>query len=154
MKCPFCGSDATKVVDSRNHLDGTTIKRRRECESCGKRFSTYEKIGDLSLKVEKKSGLIEDYSREKVHNGIMRALEKRYTDNEKIEEILEKIERDVLTKYNGQIKSSELGEMIMKYLLDLDEVAYVRFASVYKKFNSLENFVKEIERIKIESEKK
>ena len=154
MKCPFCGSDATKVVDSRNHLDGTTIKRRRECESCGKRFRTYEKIGDLSLKEKKKSGLIEDYSREKVHNGIMRALEKRYTDNEKIEEILEKIERDVLTKYNGQIKSSELGEMIMKYLLDLDEVAYVRFASVYKKFNSLENFVKEIERIKIESEKK
>ncbi len=154
MKCPFCGNDNTKVVDSRNHLDGTTIKRRRECESCEKRFTTYEKIGDLSLSVEKKSGLIEAYSREKVFNGIMRALEKRSVDIERVEEILEKIERDILTKYSGTIKSSELGDMIMSYLLKLDEVAYVRFASVYKKFSNLENFLKEIEKINIESGKK
>ena len=154
MKCPICGNDNTKVVDSRNHLDGTTIKRRRECESCEKRFTTYEKIGDLSLSVEKKSGLIEAYSREKVFNGIMRALEKRSVDIERVEEILEKIERDILTKYSGTIKSSELGDMIMSYLLKLDEVAYVRFASVYKKFSNLENFLKEIEKINIESGKK
>ncbi|ACZ08433.1 Transcriptional repressor NrdR [Sebaldella termitidis] len=154
MKCPFCGSDNTKVVDSRNHLDGTTIKRRRECENCEKRFTTYEKIGDLSLRVEKKSGFVELYSREKVFNGIMRALEKRSVDMEKVEEILEKIERDILTKYSGLVKSSELGDMTLSYLLDLDEVAYVRFASVYKKFNSLENFLKEIEKINFESGKK
>ena len=151
MKCPFCGNDNTKVVDSRNHLDGTTIKRRRECESCEKRFTTYEKIGDLSLSVEKKSGLIEAYSREKVFNGIMRALEKRSVDIERVEEM---IERDILTKYSGTIKSSEVGDMIMSYLLKLDEVAYVRFASVYKKFSNLENFLKEIEKINIESGKK
>lgn len=154
MRCPFCGSDNTKVVDSRTHLDGTTIKRRRECEDCEKRFTTYEKVGDLSLRVEKKSGFIELYSREKVFNGIMRALEKRAVDLEKVEEILEKIERDILTKYSGLIKSSELGNMILSYLLDLDEVAYVRFASVYKKFNSVENFLREIEKINIESGKK
>ena len=85
MKCPFCGSDNTKVGGSRNHLDGTTIKRRGECENCEKRFTTYEKIGDLSLRVEKKSGFVELYSREKVFNGIMRALEKRSVDMEKVE---------------------------------------------------------------------
>lgn len=153
MKCPFCGNDNTKVVDSRNHLDGTTIKRRRECDDCEKRFTTYEKIGDLSLSVEKKNGFLEPFSKEKVFNGIMRALEKRSVDIEKVEEILEKIERDILTKYSGLIKSSELGDMIMSYLLDLDEVAYVRFASVYKKFSNLESFLKEIEKINIESGK-
>ena len=154
MKCPFCGNDNTKVVDSRNHLDGTTIKRRRECDDCEKRFTTYEKIGDLSLSVEKKSGFLEPFSKENVFNGIMRALEKRSVDIEKVEEILEKIERDILTKYSGLIKSSELGDMIMSYLLDLDEVAYVRFASVYKKFSNLESFLKEIEKINVESGKK
>ena len=144
MKCPFCGNDNTKVVDSRNHLDGTTIKRRRECDDCEKRFTTYEKIGDLSLSVEKKSGLIEAYSREKVFNGIMRALEKRSVDIERVEEILEKIERDILTKYSGTIKSSELGDMIMSYLLKLDEVAYVRFASVYRQFKDVNSFLNEL----------
>ena len=147
MKCPFCGSDNTKVVDSRNHLDGTTIKRRRECENCEKRFTTYEKIGDLSLRVEKKSGFVELYSREKVFNGIMRALEKRSVDIERVEEILEKIERDILTKYSGTIKSSELGDMIMSYLLKLDEVAYVRFASVYRQFKDVNTFFDELSKL-------
>ncbi len=153
MKCPFCGSDDTKVIDSRSYSDGNSIKRRRVCEKCGKRFTTHEKVAELALYVIKKDGSRQSYSREKVRNGILRALEKRNIDSEKIEESIDKIEREILTKYSGEIKSSDLGNIIMSYLLDLDEIAYVRFASVYKKFDSLESFVKEIEKIKSEEVK-
>ena len=134
MKCPFCGSEETKVIDSRTYLDGNSIKRRRECERCQKRFTTYEKIGDLALYVLKKDGTRQEFSREKVYSSIIRALEKRKINREKIEESVDKLERDILTLYSGEIKSSDLGNAIMSYLLDLDEVAYVRFASVYKEF--------------------
>ena len=148
MKCPFCGSEETKVVDSRTYLDGNSIKRRRECEDCQKRFTTYEKIGDLALYVLKKDGVRQEFSREKVYGSIIRALEKRKIDREKIEESVDKLEREILTKYSGEIKSSDLGNAIMTYLLDLDEVAYVRFASVYKEFKDLDNFIKEIDKIR------
>ena len=149
MKCPFCGSENTKVIDSRAYSDGNSIKRRRECENCKKRF-THEKVAELTLYVMKKDGTRQSYSREKVHKGIARSLEKRKVDSEKIEEAIDKIEREILTKYSGEIKSSDLGNIIMSYLLDLDEIAYVRFASVYKKFDSLESFIKEIEKIRNE----
>ncbi len=148
MKCPFCGSEETKVVDSRTYLDGNSIKRRRECEKCQKRFTTYEKIGDLALYVLKKDGTRQEFSREKVYSSIIRALEKRKINREKIEESVDKLERDILTLYSGEIKSSDLGNAIMSYLLDLDEVAYVRFASVYKEFKDLDNFIKEIDKIR------
>ena len=148
MKCPFCGSENTKVIDSRAYSDGNSIKRRRECENCKKRFTTHEKVAELTLYVIKKDGTRQSYSREKVHKGIARSLEKRKVDSEKIEEAIDKIEREILTKYSGEIKSSDLGNIIMSYLLDLDEIAYVRFASVYKKFDSLESFIKEIEKIR------
>ena len=148
MKCPFCGSEYTKVVDSRTYLDGNSIKRRRECEDCQKRFTTYEKIGDLALYVLKKDGVRQEFSREKVYSSIIRALEKRKIDRERIEESVDKLEREILTKYSGEIKSSDLGNAIMTYLLDLDEVAYVRFASVYKEFKDLDNFIKEIDKIR------
>lgn len=148
MKCPFCGSEETKVVDSRTYLDGNSIKRRRECERCQKRFTTYEKIGDLALYVLKKDGTRQEFSREKVYSSIIRALEKRKINREKIEESVDKLERDILTLYSGEIKSSDLGNAIMSYLLDLDEVAYVRFASVYKEFKDLDNFIKEIDKIR------
>lgn len=150
MKCPYCGSDNTKVIDSRSYSDGNSIKRRRECEECQKRFTTHEKVVDLTLFVIKKNGERQLYSREKVYNGIIRALEKRNINMEKIEEILDKLEREILTNFSGEIKSSQLGDKIVSYLLDLDEVAYVRFASVYKKFDNLDSFVKEIEKIKNE----
>nr|WP_315045103.1 transcriptional regulator NrdR [uncultured Leptotrichia sp.] len=150
MKCPYCGSDNTKVIDSRSYSDGNSIKRRRECEECQKRFTTHEKVVDLTLFVIKKNGEKQLYSREKVYNGIIRALEKRNINMEKIEEILDKLEREILTNFSGEIKSSQLGDKIVSYLLDLDEVAYVRFASVYKKFDNLDSFVKEIEKIKNE----
>lgn len=148
MKCPFCGSEETKVIDSRTYLDGNSIKRRRECERCQKRFTTYEKIGDLALYVLKKDGTRQEFSREKVYSSIIRALEKRKINREKIEESVDKLEREILTLYSGEIKSSDLGNAIMSYLLDLDEVAYVRFASVYKEFKDLDNFIKEIDKIR------
>ena len=150
MKCPFCGSENTKVIDSRSYSDGNSIKRRRECENCEKRFTTHEKVVDLTLYVIKKDHTKQSYSREKVRNGIVRSLEKRKINSEKIEEMIDMIEREILTKYSGKIKSSDLGNIIMSYLLDLDEIAYVRFASVYKKFDNLESFVKEIEKIRNE----
>ena len=142
MKCPFCGSEETKVIDSRTYLDGNSIKRRRECERCQKRFTTYEKIGDLALYVLKKDGTRQEFSREKVYSSIIRALEKRKINREKIEESVDKLERDILTLYSGEIKSSDLGNAIMSYLLDLVEVAYVRFASVHKEFKDLEHMKK------------
>ena len=148
MICPFFGYESTKVIDSRSYFEGNSIKRRRECEHCGKRFTTHEKVAELSLTVIKKNGQKQPYSREKVYNGIIRAFEKRHSDNEKIEEMIDKIEREILTEYSGEIKSSELGDKILSYLIDLDEIAYVRFASVYKKFDSLDSFVKEIEKIR------
>ena len=147
MKCPFCGSEDTKVIDSRAYSDGNSIKRRRECEKCEKRFTTHEKVAELTLYVIKKDGIKQSYSREKVRNGILRALEKRKIDSEKIEDAIDKIEREILTEYSGEINSRDLGNIIMSYLLDLDEIAYVRFASVYKKFDNLESFIKEIEKI-------
>lgn len=154
MRCPFCGNENTKVIDSRVFSDGNSIKRRRECEKCEKRFTTYEKVVDLSLYVIKKNGTKEPYSRDKVYRGISRALEKRNVEREEIEEVIDKIERKILTEFSGEIKSSNLGDMINSYLLDLDEVAYVRFSSVYKEFDSLESFIKEIEKIKKEKNKK
>ena len=147
MKCPFCGSEETKVVDSRTYLDGNSIKRRRECEDCKKRFTTYEKIGDLALYVLKKDGVRQEFSREKVYSSIIRALEKRKIDRERIEESVDKLEREILTKYSGEIKSSDLGNAIMTYLLDLDEVAYVRFASVYRQFKDINEFKKELNKL-------
>ena len=122
--------------------------RKLLIEKCGKRFTTHEKVAELSLIVIKKSGAKQPYSREKVYNGIVRAFENRSIDIEKIEETIDKIEREILTEYSGEIKSSELGEKILSYLVNLDEIAYVRFASVYKKFDSLDSFVKEIEKIR------
>ncbi len=150
MKCPFCGNENTKVVDSRVFPDGNSVKRRRECEKCEKRFTTHEKVVDLSLYVIKKNGVREQYSRIKVFKGINRAVEKRDVDMQRIEEVIDKIERKILREYSGEISSNDLGNMIMTSLLDLDEVAYVRFASVYKKFESLDSFIKEIENIRNE----
>ncbi|BBM36661.1 transcriptional regulator NrdR [Pseudoleptotrichia goodfellowii] len=150
MKCPFCGNENTRVIDSRAYSDGNSIKRRRICENCGKRFTTHEKVVDLALYVIKKNGEKQPYSRKKVSNGITRAVEKRNVDPEKIEEVVDKIERVILTEYSGEIKSSDLGNIIISYLLDLDEIAYVRFASVYKQFDSLDSFIREIEKIRNE----
>lgn len=154
MKCPFCGSEDTKVTDTRGFSSGNVIKRRRECEYCQKRFTTHEKVVDLSLYVIKKDGSKEPYLREKILKGINRAVEKRNVEYSQIENVIEQIERKILNEYSGEIKSSDLGDIIISFLMDLDDIAYIRFASVYKKFESLDSFIKEVEAIKNSKEKR
>lgn len=148
MKCPYCGHSSTKVIDSRPLSQGNSTKRRRECDECGKRFNTNERVVDLDLVVIKRNGEKQNYSREKVLRGLTRALEKRNVDFFRVEESIDKIERIILNEYKGEIKASDLGNIIMSILLELDEIAYIRFASVYKKFDNLDNFIREIANIK------
>lgn len=148
MRCPYCGNGDTKVIDSRSYGSGSTIKRRRECLSCFNRFNTTEKIFKLPLRVIKHNGTKEDYSRNKVYQGIVRSLVKRDYDEHKLEHLIEEIERKILNEYNGEIKSNILGQIIMDSLLDLDEVAYVRFASVYNKFDNIDDFLSIIKEVK------
>lgn len=148
MKCPYCGELETRVIDSRSYSNGNSIKRRRECEICKKRFNTSEKIYKLPIKVTKKNGLVEDFDRNKVYNGLVRSLVKRDYDINKLEDFIDMIEREILKNYKGNIESSKLGNIIMSNLLELDEVAYIRFASVYYKFENLDSFLNIIKEVK------
>lgn len=148
MKCPYCGNFETKVIDSRPYSDANSIKRRRECDNCLKRFNTSERIFKLPIKVIKKNGKIEEFSRSKVYQGLHRALVKRDFDSNKVDELIDDIEREILTDYEAKIKSINLGKLIMQKLLYLDEVAYIRFASVYNKFDNLDSFIKIIKEVK------
>lgn len=148
MKCPYCGNEDTKVIDSRTYNQGNSIKRRRECEKCLKRFNTSEKIFNLPLIVVKKSGECEKFNRDKIYNGLIRSLVKREYDQSKLDEIIEQIQREILSNYGGKVTTSILGDLIMSKLLELDEVAYVRFASVYNKFDNLDSFINIIKEVK------
>ncbi len=145
MRCPFCENDDTKVIDSRHTDEGHAIRRRRECEKCNKRFTTYEKVEEVILMVIKKDGSRETFDRNKVMNGIIKACEKRPVPIAEIEKIVEDIERGLNNLMEKEVKSTFIGELIMDRLKDLDEVAYVRFASVYRQFTDINTFVKEIE---------
>ena len=149
MKCPYCNSSETKVLDKRESENEETTRRRRECLICLKRFTTYEKIEDIDLSVIKKSGTLEPFDINKVINGIKRACQKRPIAEEKIVQIAKEVETEIRKQPSTEIKSKFIGEMIMQKLLDHDEVAYVRFASVYKEFKTAEQFIKEIEKNKI-----
>ncbi|MBZ4682677.1 MAG: transcriptional repressor NrdR [Fusobacteriaceae bacterium] len=149
MRCPYCKSEDSKVIDSRNYQEGFSIKRRRECINCGERFTTYERVERLPIHVVKRDGSQEDFDRDKVLRGLLRATIKRDIKREELEKIVDEIEMEIEEKSNKrEIKSSFLGELIMEKLKKIDEVAYVRFASVYKKFDDLKSFIKEIETIK------
>ena len=149
MKCPFCGFEDSKVLESRAMSEGMAIRRRRECNACKKRFTTYERLEEVAIIVVKKDGSREEFDSEKIFKGLLRSTEKRKVTREKLEETLLKIERDAENfSIRGEIASREIGELVMKRLLELDEVAYVRFASVYKDFKDLGSFVEEIEKIK------
>jgi transcriptional repressor NrdR len=148
MKCPYCGSFKHKVLDSRETKDGLAIRRRRECENCGNRFTTYEYVEKVSIYVIKSDGRREPFSREKIKTGIEIACKKRPVSIEKIENIVRKIEEKIFSKGKKEIDSSYIGQLVMEELYLLDEVAYVRFASVYKKFKDSEEFIKELENIK------
>ena len=144
MKCPSCSYKETKVIDSRINTDGSSIRRRRECLKCEKRFTTYEYIEQVPLMVVKKDGRRQAFYRTKIIAGLVKACEKRPVPHEKIIKVVNEIEAELRTRKSPEIKSREIGELVMKKLRDLDEVAYVRFASVYKRFRDIEDFKKEI----------
>lgn len=146
MRCPFCANVDDKVIDSRMSGEGLNIRRRRECLKCGKRFTTYEYVEKAPLMVAKRDGSREKFDREKIKAGIIKACEKRPVSMEKIEEIVERIERDVQKKADQEAKSTVIGNMVMEELYNLDEVAYVRFASVYRRFKDVSSFMKELKK--------
>lgn len=147
MKCPFCGYKEDKVVDSRATSEDSAIRRRRECLKCGKRFTTYEYIEEVSLMVIKKDGRREPFDRKKVLAGIIRACEKRPISMEKMEDIVVQVERAIQKKSDREVPSSKIGELLMEKLKALDDVAYVRFASVYRQFKDVGQFMVELKDI-------
>ena len=146
MRCPFCGQDNTRVVDSRPVEDTNSIRRRRMCESCGKRFTTYEKVETIPLSVIKKDQTREQYDRSKIQDGVLRACYKRPIPIEKIETMMDSIEGAVFDRADGEISSSQIGEIVMEHLQHLDPVAYVRFASVYREFKDVSTFMDELKK--------
>ena len=148
MICPFCSHKETKVIDSRESSEGKVIRRRRECLKCHKRFSTYEQLELLNFAVVKKDGRKEEYQREKLEGGVRKALEKRPLEDKKIEEIIDEIEFDLHQKGDCEVSSKEIGSLVLGKLKEVDDVAYLRFASVYKGFGSAESFRKEMEKLR------
>jgi transcriptional repressor NrdR len=147
MKCVYCGYLESKVVDSRPTDEGSSIRRRRECLACKKRFTTYEKIDSLPLLVIKKDGEREPFDSDKIKIGIIKACEKRPVPMHDIEALVEGIEKTIFNSLRQEITSNEIGELVMQGLKDLDDVAYVRFASVYKEFKDVDTFMKELQRL-------
>lgn len=145
MKCPFCGYLESKVCDSRPTDEGMTIRRRRECLSCGKRFTTYEKLEHTPFYVIKKDNTREPFDRNKVLNGLLRACEKRPVPIQRLEEVADHIEAVTSNTLEGEVTTARIGELVMESLKELDDVAYVRFASVYRQFKDLQTFLEELE---------
>ncbi len=145
MKCPYCGKDNTKVIDSRPADDNSSIRRRRSCDKCGRRFTTYEKVETIPLIVIKKDNNREQYDRAKVENSVLLALRKRPVSAQQITELVDEVENELFNGEEREIPSSVIGELVMKKLKDLDPVAYVRFASVYRKFQDVNTFMAELQ---------
>ena len=149
MKCPFCFNDESKVVDSRSTDDNTTIRRRRECTKCNKRYTTYEKIEDIPVLVVKRDLTRENFNKEKIINGLIIACQKRPVSRQQIEQIAEDIEKKISNKMLTEIESKAIGEMIMYILKEIDEISYVRFASFYSLFKVFNTFLEVITRLMI-----
>lgn len=147
MKCPFCSSDNTRVIDSRPADDNTAIRRRRLCDDCKKRFTTYEKVETIPLIVIKKDNNREQYDRAKLEAGILRACHKRPVSAEQIKSLVDQVEVEIFSGESQEIKSAEIGEYVMDKIKDLDPVAYVRFASVYREFKDLNTFMNELKKV-------
>ena len=154
MKCPFCGNQDTRVIDSRPADDGATIRRRRVCDACKKRFTTYEKVEQTDLMVIKRDGSREIFNRAKVRNGILMACRKRPVTTEQIDRLVDRVEAKLHETHDREVPSSEIGEVILDGLRGLDEVAYVRFASVYRHFDDVKSFIREIENLTEEDKKR
>jgi len=144
MKCPFCNNDDTKVIDSRSQDDNSAIRRRRLCEKCGKRFTTYERIDTIPMTVIKNDGTRETFDKNKIINGIMKSCNKRPITAKQISDIADDIENVVISSMDKEIESKEIGSLVMDRLKKIDEVAYVRFASVYRQFKDINTFMEEL----------
>lgn len=144
MICPFCGANEDKVIDSREATDGAAVRRRRECLKCQRRYTTYERPEESPLLVVKRDGRREGFDRKKILAGLLRACEKRPIAMEKIESLVDEVERELRQEFDKEVSSVEIGERLMQRLQALDEVAYVRFASVYRSFKDINQFLKEL----------
>ncbi|MCC2164157.1 transcriptional regulator NrdR [Brotaphodocola catenula] len=144
MKCPFCGAADTKVIDSRPADDNSSIRRRRQCETCGKRFTTYEKLETMPLMVIKKDRSREEYDRSKIESGIVNSCHKRPVSTQQINAAIDEIENQIFNMEEKEVETSVIGELVMARLQKLDEVAYVRFASVYREFKDVNTFMEEL----------
>lgn len=147
MKCPFCGFEESKVIDSRPTDEGERIRRRRECISCGKRFTTYEIIESVPIIVVKKDKSREVFDRSKLFNGMLRACEKRPVSIDTLDHIVDEIESKLQNSLDREVTSTQIGQLAMDYLKDVDEVAYVRFASVYRQFKDINTFMDELAKL-------
>ena len=147
MKCPYCGYKESKVIDSRPAEEGSSIRRRRECLSCAKRFTTYETVESLPMVVIKKDGSRQSFDKSKLINGMVRACDKRKVPLPVLEKIADEIEQELQSALEREITTEQVGEMVMKRLKDVDEVAYVRFASVYRQFKDIDTFMKELNKL-------
>lgn len=153
MKCPFCNNDDTKVIDSRGQDENSVIRRRRSCDGCGKRFTTYERVDTIPMIVIKRNGIRETFDKAKLLNGIMKSCNKRPITAKQIQEIADSIENAVISSMDKEISSKEVGEMVMEKLKAIDEVAYVRFASVYREFKDINTFMDELSKLLREKNK-
>ena len=147
MKCPYCNCENTRVIDSRPAEDNSSIRRRRVCDVCNKRFTTYEKVEAIPLVIVKKDDNREAYDRSKIEIGVLRACHKRPVSTDKIDELVDEVEADILNRGEKEISSRVIGELVMNKLKDLDAVAYVRFASVYREFKDINTFMDELKKV-------
>ncbi|EOS32697.1 MAG: transcriptional regulator NrdR [Kineothrix sp.] len=147
MKCPFCGHDNTRVIDSRPAEDNNSIRRRRVCDECDKRFTTYEKIETIPLIIIKKDNNRETYDRSKIEAGVLRACHKRPVSAGQIDKLVEEVETEIFNMEEREISTQDIGEMVMNKLKDMDAVAYVRFASVYREFKDINTFMDELKKV-------
>ncbi|MFH1768804.1 MAG: transcriptional regulator NrdR [Candidatus Omnitrophota bacterium] len=143
MRCPYCNHNEDKVIDSRETMDAVAVRRRRECINCGRRFTTYEYIEKMPIMVIKKDGRREPFSREKVISGLLKSCQKRPVSMDSLERLVSEVEGEVQKKFDREVESRHIGEMVIQRLVQLDDVAYVRFASVYRQFKDVNQFVKE-----------
>ena len=147
MKCPYCGKDNTRVIDSRPADDNSSIRRRRQCDECGKRFTTYEQGESIPLVVIKKDNNREPYDRQKIASGVLRSCHKRPISADQINKLVDEIETEIFNREEREIAARDIGEIVMNHLKELDAVAYVRFASVYREFKDVNTFMDEIQKI-------
>jgi len=147
MKCPYCSHNEDKVIDSRETMDGVSIRRRRECINCGKRFTTYEYIEKTPLMVIKKDGRREPFNREKILSGLFKACQKRSVSMEMLDRLVSEVEIQIQKRFDREVESRHIGELVIEKLAKLDDVAYVRFASVYRQFKDVNQFMKELKEI-------